>query len=117
MKKLILLLLSVITISCKEHKADPNKHYINDNCVIVSTSTDEYVTHGKGRHITTCRIWLIKRLADTTQYTELNSCTNISSCCGPEVGINMTDSIFYNKKIGDTLYFKYIAKDRFWTKH
>jgi hypothetical protein len=51
--------------------------------------------------------FLIRGVDDSTLYTELNQ---YHDC------YLLTDSVYYNHKIGDILYFKYIRKSRFWHK-
>ncbi len=54
------------------------------------------------------KLIIIQRMIDTTYYAEL--------VAGglPELNIdNKWDSFYYSRKVGDTLFFKYIKKDRF----
>ena len=103
MKKIIALIgLVTIITSCKsEFKPDPNIHYINMDCVIVEKIP---VVGSTGKY--TSKAFLIRGVKDTTLYQEY-------------IGLRqyiMTDSMYYNHKVGDTLHFDYIRKNRFFKK-
>jgi hypothetical protein len=65
------------------------------------TIEDKGVEITKGRHAYLTQLFLIRRIDDTTKYRVMS---------------NIHDSIFYTKKIGDTLHYDYIRRDMFWTK-
>jgi len=54
--------------------------------------------------------FLVRSITDTTLYTELNGLNfnPLSEYYG--------SPLYWNKKLGDTLTFEYIRKDRFWKK-
>lgn len=70
--------------------------YYNLNCKIVSIQGPTPWSSGKFNGIT--KMWLLQSLNDTTKYCEY---------------IPYSDSLFYNKKLYDTVHFDYIRKDRF----
>lgn len=73
----------------------PVKKYENEFCVIKHKDIENYSI-------------IIQRLRDTTQYADLN--VNNSSTLKD---IHRWDSFYYSRKVGDTLYFKFILKKRF----
>lgn len=88
---LIIASLSSCDCGC-DSSGDSSMTYNNLYAIITSKETvpDKY--------------FIVRGVADTTLIGEIHS-KNIHS---------FTDSIFYNKKVGDTVFFAYIRKDRFW---
>lgn len=94
--------------SCSENNGpDPTIHYINDDCIIVdkggySERNGKYNNYGK--------YMLIRRIRDTTEYTELTGYNwrSLADYYG--------SSLYYSKNVGDTLHFEYIGIHRFWKK-
>ena len=101
---LIALSIGIISIfaSCEgRSKPDSNIHYINMNCVIVE-KIPSVGSFGKR----TSKAFLIRGLKDTTLYSEYVDLYRY----------DMTDSLYYSSKVGDTLHFDYIKKSRFFKK-
>ena len=101
---LIALSIGIIAIfaSCEgRSKPDSNIHYINMDCVIV----EKIPTVGSfGKR--TSKAFLIRGLKDTTLYSEYVDLYRYT----------MSDSLYYSSKVGDTLHFDYIRKNRFFKK-
>ena len=101
---LIALSIGIIAIfaSCEgRSKPDSNIHYINMDCVIVE-KIPSVGSFGKR----TSKAFLIRGLEDTTLYSEYVDLYRYT----------MTDSLYYSSKVGDTLHFDYIRKNRFFKK-
>jgi hypothetical protein len=100
---LIALTVGVFAIfaSCDgKSKPDPDIHYINIDCIIV----EKISSVGSGR--LTSKAFLIRGTKDTTLYSEYVDLYRYT----------MTDSLYYSSKVGDTLHFDYIRKNRFFKK-
>lgn len=102
----MVLAVAMSTSCADDPKADPNIHYINMNCVIVSGDQD--ITNAK--HPARFKYFLIRDTKDTTLYTEYTT-INCKTC-----SYSMSDEFYYNHKRGDTLHFDYILKSRFFRK-
>ena len=101
---LIALSIGIIAIfaSCEDRsKPDSNIHYINMDCVIVE-KIPSVGSFGKR----TSKAFLIRGLKDTTLYSEYVDLYRY----------DMSDSLYYSSKVGDTLHFDYIRKNRFFKK-
>ena len=106
MKKTIIFIFTMILmISCSQesNKVDEksNLHFNNEKFKIVSSN--KYLGGDYSQPLEEKR-WLIQRLLDTTYYAELSSIDN---------NFNITNELWYNKDVGDTLYFVFIGKYRF----
>ena len=106
MKKVIIFLLSATAAfltSCHTKTApDPNIHYVDVKCVILEKSV---ATIG-GRYSHESKYFLLNMVRDTSLFTEWHGRSDYSVC----------DSVYYSRKIGDTVHFDYILKRRFWHK-
>ena len=101
---LIALSIGIIAIfaSCEgRSKPDSNIHYINMDCVIV-----EKIPSVGSFSKRTSKAFLIRGLEDTTLYSEYVDLYRY----------DMSDSLYYSSKVGDTLHFDYIRKNRFFKK-
>lgn len=107
MKKLILLLTITILISCKP-KITSEDFYINTKCVIIKTNEGQGFSNDKYHNPVVVKTWLIKSLDDTTKYRELYSNSYPYS-------MRITNEMWYNHKIGDTLHYDYLSKSEFFT--
>lgn len=106
MKKIVLLLLMVFTLSCCEISYDPEVFYVDEYFTLIDRTQKEMVING---NTTNVRVWKIQRVivqGDSIMVGEIKD----EDGCG--CGI-ITDELWKTKKIGDTLYFKYINKERF----
>lgn len=106
MKKILLLLvIGIGLMSCakkEESTLNPNFLY-NETCVIKKINEDR-------------KTWLIQRTSNPQEFAELyveNDPTPNSCECGTMHTFLIPAHYFYNKKIGDNVYFDYILKDRF----
>ena|ERR1700741_236821 len=100
---LALMLSSLIlTSSCSgdKPKADEKIHYVNLDCRVVGFGSD--MTRGKNAHY--YKVVLIQSLRDTSMFMEFSQTHYEPS---------LTDAEYYNWKIGDTIHFDFIKKERF----
>lgn len=90
-----------------EQRVNNHKKLIeNEKFVIVGANESPDVTPDKFRRPTSIKVWLIQRINDPTQFAELRS---------DRGAFRISNELWYNKSEGDTLYFEYIAKYRFFT--
>lgn len=82
--------------------------YWNVTCTIVEYSSESKLSDDKFHKPQLCKAWLVRLTSDTTKYAELSQCSYHNR-------INLSDSVFFQKKIGDTLHFEIINKSRFFT--
>ncbi len=105
MKKLILLLL-IFIISC-DNKNHEKEIYRNLNLIVVKVGENEDVTKDKFRKPVTIRNILLK------DYNNNYCMITNNSRSYNNAYIPISDSLWFNVKIGDTLHFDYLRKDRF----
>ena len=98
--------LIVYTISNHRNNKAMKLCYINEYCIIKNTGTS--IKQFKSEQ-TIIKSIFICRASDTTSCCEINS-TNIFLY---ENNTVKWDSLYYNSKIGDTIFFKFINKNRF----
>ncbi len=107
---IIVIILAFTACSNEHFKPNTDVHYVNDSAIIIkhSKSTPNQGYEGYA--------FLIRRIKDTTEFTELNS-NNFKGLqnggCSP---YNTAAQLYWSKTIGDTLHFDYIKKSRFWKK-
>jgi hypothetical protein len=104
MKKILLVLL-VFFSSC--HKIDKENYYINEKFILVGTNEVDGFSNDKFHKPLVTKIWLIERVSNPTEHAELTSEDEYNG------RFKITKDLWYNRKIGDTLYFEFINKDRF----
>ncbi len=105
--KIITLLLIFILIGCnKKSNIIPETHYINIDVVIVNSNRSDGFTTEKYPKPTIIKQWLVKLLVDTTMFREISS----NEECYP---LSISDEMWYNHKIGDTLHYDYLIKSKF----
>jgi hypothetical protein len=100
MKKLLFILSGIvffILTSCG--KPNEKEHYIKEYFIIKEKGG---FAERNGKYTNVGKYFLIQRLADTTEFTELNG-HNFG-----QLGEYYGSSLYYNKEEGDTLYFEYI---------
>lgn len=96
--KLLFLFCTLLLIACSNDKPRPKTHFIDVHFVIRSKGS----TTGRNEW----RFFLIQGVEDSTVWGEYYGLKTYG----------LPDSIWYNREIGDTLWFKYIRKDRFFHK-
>jgi len=94
MKKLIVFSLFLLFSSCFTRFKPNHAEYLIDEKTILVLKDD-----------IPSKYFLLRSTSDTTFYTEITE---------NDKYVILNDSLFYFKKIGDTLHFDYIAKSRFW---
>lgn len=111
MKKILILsvLLSLIACTSEEdkQKARQAAYYLDEDFVIINTSTSHFSTIPMP---SSEMYWLVERVTqvnpDSIEVAELSK--------EPVIGtFAISKELWYNKKIGDTLHFEYILKERF----
>jgi hypothetical protein len=85
--------------------------YLNEKFVIVGTNEGRLIGTEKFQKPIVTKIWLIQRMKDTSQFAELSSYKEFDN----DYDFYITNEMWYKKGINDTLFFKYIKKDRFFT--
>jgi hypothetical protein len=105
---LLMIVGGVIGIKSCRSKYHDKELFRNEKCVIVMTAWDGALTQDKFHTPVFVKTWLVQRVADTTQFAELTSYDH--NYAG---GFRITNELWYNKGIGDTVFFEYICKDRF----
>jgi len=108
MKKLSLLLLIVMALasSCCT-KIDTETHYVDEKFILVDRVEKEKVIDGDTRNV---RFWTVQRVIVEGDSVMIGEIDDNGSDCG--CGI-ITDLLWEQRNIGDTLFFEYINKDRF----
>lgn len=105
MKNVVLILCMFLFVFCEPRKSS---HYLNEKFIIVSSNEESGLSNDKFHKPILVKKWLIQSLSDTTQFAELTS-------HGGYKQFYITKELWYNKNVGDTLYFEYILKERFFT--
>lgn len=92
-----------------KRKMNEKELYRNEKVVIVGTNeAAQDFSHDKFHRPIVIKVWLVQRVNDTTQFAEITSSWS-------EYNFYITKELWYSKGIGDTLYFDYILKRRFFT--
>lgn len=81
------------------HGYADDRYYYNDQVIVVEKGNNAH-----GNYL------LVQRLTNRTQYTELNGYN------WPGLKNPYGNPLYHFSNAGDTLFFKYIAKSRFWTR-
>ena len=96
----------------EEKRAEREKvYFLDEKFIIISTSGGEIAHQANGNHIPTNeKNWLVQRVKevypDTLEFAELHNT--------PQIGtFAINNELWYSKQIGDTLFFEYILKERF----
>jgi cbb3-type cytochrome oxidase subunit 3 len=108
---LVLIFLAYIAFipNAWKRKMNEKEIYRNEKLLIVGTNeAAQDFTHDKFHRPIVIKVWLVQRVKDTTQFAELNSLWDDNN-------FYITKELWYSKSIGDTLYFDYIRKGRFFT--
>lgn len=90
---LIAIVVMVLLFGCKSHK---DEFYYDRSYVVVKTGVSDDLTHDKFHTPVSKKLLLARSTVDSTMFIEWDLSQDIAA--------------FYNKKIGDTLHFKYIRK-------
>lgn len=102
MKRYIIILIIFVSSSCHNHESELMRN-VKLQIVGIGGGMERPM---KGSDIP-YKSLLLKNLSYPGLYTEINQYNS---------RYILTDSMYYNHKIGDTLFFEYIAKYRFWYK-
>jgi len=90
--------------SCNKNK---DSQYFNYKVVLIEKGG---YSERDGKFSNNGKYFLVQSVADTTLYTELTG-YNYNA-----LAENNGSALYWSKQPGDTLFFKYIRKDRFWRK-
>jgi hypothetical protein len=90
------------------NKDHSHELYTNYKVTIVDMGNGVKEVGSKHKRRVNAHFILLRSVKDTSLITEWEQ---------HDWHIPLTDSTYYNHKIGDTLFFKYIRKDRFWKLH
>lgn len=107
MKKILLLLVVALSVSCCAIVIDEETHFVEEKFMLIDKSEKEMVVDGDTENI---RTWKIQRISSIADSLEIGEMSNYEDGCG--CGI-LTDDLWNSREVGDTLYFEYIRKDRF----
>ena len=113
---MIVLVLALITMIVviywgivENRKRAGAQLYHNEMFVIIgSNESSPGVSSDKYHKPIAAKVWLIQRVNNINEFAELSSTDG-------SYGFRISNDLWYTKGIGDTLYFKYIRKDRFFT--
>ena len=107
MKKVFLLLAVAIMCSCCTIVSDPDPdvHFVDEKFVLIEKEEKEMVVYGHTKNV---RTWKIQRMKASDNSLEIGVIDNKGFDC------IINDELWYNREVGDTLYFEYICKDRFY---
>lgn len=108
MKKIILLsfIASLLMVSCRPSPTEKT-HYLNCKVVIVSNNESYAERQNKYRQPYQAKSWLVKLVSDT------NMCREFHSEDSNNWDWHISNEQWYNHKVGDTLFFDYLLKSRF----
>ncbi len=82
-----------------------DRFYINEKFILVDSNEDPSDT--KYHNPNDVKIWLIKRMKGSNQYAELRNDET------PHEELQLTNNLWYNTEVGDTLVLIKIKKSRF----
>ena len=105
MKKIYLLLAVVIMCSCCTIMPDPDVHFLDEKFVLIEKTEREMNINSNTKNV---RTWKIQRVKASDNSLESGVIDNKGFDC------IINDELWYNREVGDTLYFEYICKDRFY---
>jgi len=106
MKKLgILVVLMVLMYSCCV-APDDGIHFVDEKFVLIEKEEKEMVVNGDTKNV---RFWKIQRVITINDSIFVADIDDSGCNCGI-----ITDEVWYNREVGDVLYFEYIRKDRFY---
>jgi hypothetical protein len=107
------LLLYGYIIYRKEYTDHTNQIYQNVSATIIDNDGYLHDFDDKFHKTEPVKFLLIRLINDTTKYTELSSRNWFPLHNNKYIQNFNWLKFYYNHKIGDTLYFDYIRKDRF----
>jgi len=105
MKKIYLLLAVVLMCSCCTIMPDPDVHFLDEKFVLIEKTEREMNINSNTKNV---RTWKIQRVKASDNSLEIGVIDNKGFDC------IINDELWYNREVGDTLYFEYICKDRFY---
>jgi hypothetical protein len=103
--KLILLAVSVLFYSCNRHK-DQLRYNINLKIAKINYQTE--LSKDKFEKLQGCNVILFETLSEPKLYREINTCEE-----GILHHIHIDPKWIYNHRVGDTIHFDYLLKDKF----
>ncbi len=104
MKKLILI-ATLFLVSCDRQ----DKIYSDINLRIVNFNSDCSLSDDKLRNPQLCNAILFETIEGKKLYMEINTCKNMTR------DMHIDTKWLYNHRVGDTVHFDYLLKERFFT--
>ena len=105
MKKILLLVVVALSVSCCTIVPDEEIHFVEEKFVLIDADEKEMVIDGDTRNV---RTWKIQRMVVVGDSIDIGVIDDKGCDC------IITDELWYNREVGDVLYFEYIRKDRFY---
>jgi len=102
-----IVLTLIVSAFVTSYNKNKDSQYFNYKVVLVEKGG---YSERDGKFSNNGKYFLVRSVADTTLYTELTG-YNYNS-----LAENNGSALYWSKQPGDTLFFKYIRKDRFWRK-
>ena len=110
MKTISILIILLGLAGCAGCGCGDSNMYENERFVILSTN--ERVDINSDNAVPpTYKVWLIQRLDSIT--SDSVECAEITSNKGDGYGFHLTNELWYNKHVGDEIFFEKINKKRF----
>jgi len=111
---ILIVILAILLTSCIVNEADLQKrkekvYFLNENFVIIKIKAKADKVNDKTTPAFV-KIWLVQRINSNPDSI---LCAELSSVPESSEDFRITNELWYNKDIGDTLHFKYIRKNRF----
>lgn len=100
----LLVAISIMTLIGCGSNINEEEFYIKEKFILVSNNTSEGMSNGKFSHPIYVKQWLIRSISKPIMYRELSSYGEY---------FTISNKMWYKYKPGDTLYFEYLRKDKF----
>lgn len=111
------LFVASMFMACSEETNREDTFFVNEKFIILSTNQSEArETQDKSVVSTYVKVWLIQRINESSQ-DSITCCELTNNEHDGFVGFHITNALWYNKAVGDTLFFEYILKERFFKMH
>ena len=117
MKKIMLLLIAIICISCNNtHKSNPAKFVENIDMKIILMSY-ELSSTDKFHNTQTCNMIIFETLTEPKLYRYIIINELPKNLITGKNLIHIDNMWIYNHKVGDTVHFDYLLKSKFLKKN
>ena len=109
MKKILIFILGIVIFQSCTVVPSPEKHFINEDFILIKKYEKDIVVNGYTRTIRTWEIAKIENDSDSITVGLINNEGDYTSCSTSII----TDELWNSRKVGTILHFDYIMKDRF----